>query len=114
MSEYREALEKCDLAIFNLWGAINDLLPDNAGNYLEEWTLADCEYLQKEFHIAANSIFSSVLTNHFSYEVRNSLNMFDSALEKKDIKQCKSRCLECCKVFHEIRIVCQRSKKLVY
>ena len=114
MSEYREALEKCDLAIFNLWGAINDLLPDANGIYLEDWTLSDCEYLQKEFHEAANNIFSSVLTNHFSYEVRHALNMFDSALEKKDIAQCKVGCRECCKVFHEIRIVCQRSKKLVH
>ncbi len=114
MSEYFESLEKCDRTIFDLWGAINDLLPDMQGNYLDEWSLSDCEYLHKHLHITADTILSTVMYNHCAYEIHCAMDVWDKAFEVAnktgDVSPCKAALDKCYNTFHEIRIVCQKAK----
>lgn len=113
MSEYFEALETCDCAIFDLWGAINDLLPDYKGEYLEEWSLGDCEYINNQLHSTADTILSTVMRDHCAYEVHRAIDAWDNAYKNKNIPACKAAFEKCCGEFRRIRIVCQRAKKLV-
>lgn len=116
MSDYKKDLQTCDWEIFNLWGDINDYLPDENGEYLEPWTIEDCKYLQSKFHNAANVILGTVMKDHCSYEIHQALNCYDSALEltikHNDPSRCQQVIAECVRTFREIRIACQRAQKM--
>ena len=110
MSEYYEALNTCDQVIFDLWGAINDYLPDHNGEYIIAWDLSECEYIRNSIHAAADAVLSTMMANHVSYEVHTAIDSYDAAFKQKDIAGCKAALMKCCKVFRDIRIVCQRVK----
>ena len=111
MSNYYNALETCDQAIFDLLGAINDHLPDGDGIYLFDYTWGDCEYIYSEIHKTTDIILSTIMRYHVTHELLNAVNTYDIAFSKKDINGCKVALMKCYHAFREIRIVCQRAKK---
>ena len=110
MSDYVKDLQICSDAIFDLWREVNDHLPDYNGKYLIDWDLTECNYIKDSLHAAASTVLSTVMMDHVAYEVRSAIDTYDAAFKKKDIAKCKAAFLNCCEVFREIRIVCQRAK----
>ena len=114
---YQMALETCDREIFYLWGSINDFLPDANGEYLEEWTMSDCEYIQKRFKETADVILGTELADHCTCELTTALDAYDKVVDaaKKtaDVSRCKVAAIHCVDVFHEIRMVCQRARRVI-
>ena len=91
VSKYQEAKQKCLEALREFRCDVNDHLPDTAGgdDYYINWTLEDCEYIQRCINRAIGVILSTCMADHVSYEFHTIQNTYATALKEKDINKCR-------------------------
>lgn len=106
MSEYLKAKETCIPVLREFRLDINDYLPDTLGetDYLVDWTIDDCEYVQRRINETANVILSTCMANHNSFELRTLMDNYVEALKNKDIRKCQLLLEEALQTFNMIRI----------
>lgn len=106
MNKYIEAKNICLPALREFRNDINDHLPDTLGetDYLIDWQLEDCEYVQKCINRTAEIILSTCMADHNSYELHNLMSEYVTAIKNKDIRKCQLLLEKALEIFNMIRI----------